>query len=87
MAVGYFHDMARIFHELNRVCSPSAKMAFVVGDSAPYGIHLPVDQWLGQIAVSAGFQSFEFEKLRDRNTKWKNRKHRVLLHEGILKIS
>lgn len=58
----------------------------MVGDSAPYGVYVPVDQWLGRLALAAGFKSFDFVKLRDRNTKWKNRKHRVPLHEGILRV-
>ena len=44
----------------------------------------PVIEWLGKLATSAGFRSFTFEKTRDRNTKWKNRKHRVPLCEGRL---
>jgi len=36
--------------------------------------------------VGAGFDSWQFEKLRDRNIKWKNRKHRVPLHEGLLTV-
>ena len=63
-------------------------MCFVVGDSAPYGIYVPVDKWLGELALSAGFNKYNFEKLRDRNTKWKNRKHRVpTAHEGRLWIN
>jgi len=57
----------------------------VVGDSAPYGIYVPVDKWLGELAISAGFKSYYFEKTRDRNVKWKiSRKHKVPLHEGRL---
>ncbi|EQD27321.1 hypothetical protein B2A_15275, partial [mine drainage metagenome] len=44
----------------------------------------PVERWLGELSVSVGFRSYEFEKLRDRNTKWLNRKHRVPLQEGRL---
>ena len=36
------------------------------------------------LAIAAGFKSFTFEKTRDRNVKWKNRKHRVPLQEGRL---
>ena len=61
-------------------------MCWVVGDSAPYGVYIPVDEWLGKIAVSLGFKSFSFEKVRDRNIKWKNRTHSVLLKEGYLWI-
>jgi DNA modification methylase len=82
----YFSDMARMWVELRRVTSEGALICFVIGDSAPYGIYVPVDQWLGELATVAGFKSFGFEKLRSRNIKWKNRKHRVPLHEGILWI-
>lgn len=86
MIAAYFNDLAKVFHSLRRVTSENALMCFVIGDSAPYGIYVPVDKWLGELAVSAGFSSYSFEKLRDRNTKWKNRKHTVPLHEGRLWI-
>lgn len=86
MIVAYFADLAQTWHALRRICAPGGEALFVVGDSAPYGVHVPVDRWLGELALAAGFKSFEFTKLRDRNTKWKNRKHRVPLHEGILRV-
>jgi DNA modification methylase len=84
MIVAYFHDLARVWLALRRVCAPGALVCFVIGDSAPYGVHVPAEEWLGQLALSAGFKSFTFEKLRDRNHRWLNRKHRVPLHEGRL---
>jgi hypothetical protein len=39
---------------------------------------------MGLLALGAGFKSFNFEKVRDRNVKWKNRKHKVPLCEGFL---
>ena len=86
MIVAYFHDLARTWVSLRRVCRPGAVAHFVIGDSAPYAVHIPVERWLGELALGAGFTSWEFEKLRDRNVKWKNRKHRVPLHEGILTV-
>lgn len=86
LAVAYFHDMARVWKALRRVAAPGAEVCFVVGDSAPYGVHLPVERWLGRLAESAGFTDFRFEKTRDRNVKWRNRKHRVPLHEGRLQV-
>lgn len=53
----------------------------------PYGVYIPVDAWLGRLAVGAGFSGYSFEKLRDRNIKWKNRKHRAPLKEGRLWIN
>ena len=80
----YFLDLARVWLALRRVCRSPSKVCFVVGDSAPYGVYVPAIEWLGKLAVAAGFESFTFEKTRDRNTKWKNRKHRVPLCEGRL---
>jgi hypothetical protein len=84
MIAAYFSDMANMWVSLRRAASPGALACFVIGDSAPYGVYVPVDRWLGTLAVAAGFHSFRFEKTRDRNIKWKNRKHRVPLHEGRL---
>jgi hypothetical protein len=84
MVLGYFFDSAQIWQALRRAARPGATVCYVVGDSAPYGIHVPVEQWLGELAVAAGFRSWRFEKVRDRNTKWKNRKHTHPLHEGRL---
>jgi len=86
MVGSYFIDLARVFHSLKKLTTNKAKLAFVIGDSAPYGIYVPVDEWLGKLAVAAGFGKFSFEKIRDRNNKWKNRKHTVPLKEGILWI-
>lgn len=84
MIAAYFTDMASMWVSLRRVTSSGALVCFVIGDSAPYGVYAPVDRWLGTLAVAAGFRTFRFEKTRDRNIKWKNRKHQVPLHEGRL---
>jgi hypothetical protein len=84
MVVAYFHDLAHIWRNLRRSCARGSEVCFVIGDSAPYGVYVPVERWLGELAVSVGFSSWTFEKVRDRNVKWKNRKHRVPLHEGRL---
>jgi hypothetical protein len=87
MVAAYFSDLADVFLSLRKVTTNHCKMCFVIGDSAPYGIYVPVDQWLGELALAAGFKDYSFEKLRDRNVKWKNRKHDVPLHEGRLWIN
>jgi hypothetical protein len=87
MIAAYFHDLAHVFHTLRKATSESCRMCFVIGDSAPYGVYVPVDRWLGELAVEAGFTNYQFEKLRDRNIKWKNRKHTVPLQEGRLWIN
>jgi DNA modification methylase len=86
MLAAYFGDMAKTFKALRRVTKENSTICLVIGDSAPYGVHAPVERWFGEIALACGFKSWEFEKIRDRNVKWKNRKHDVLLHEGRLWI-
>jgi hypothetical protein len=84
MIAAYFFDLAKIWENSRQAMSPDSKVCFVIGDSAPYGVHVPAERWLGQLAIASGFNSYSFEKLRDRNIKWKNRTHTVPLHEGRL---
>lgn len=86
MIAAYYLDMAKVFISLRSVMKSKSTMCFVIGDSAPYGIYAPADKWFTSLALAAGFDSCEFEKIRDRNIKWKNRKHRVPLKEGRLWI-
>jgi len=51
MIATYFHDMARVLNSLKRVTNENSLLCFVIGDSAPYGIHIPVERWLGELAV------------------------------------
>ncbi len=84
MIAAYFVDMGKTWKILRKVCKEEAKICFVIGDSAPYGVYTPVEKWFEILALSAGFRNCTFEKIRDRNIKWKNRKHRVPLKEGNL---
>lgn len=84
MVACYFHDLARTWLALRRKCASGASVCMVIGDSAPYGVYVPVIDWLGALALAAGFKRWKFERTRDRNVKWKNRKHRVPLCEGRL---
>jgi hypothetical protein len=84
MVACYFLDMASVWKSLRRICDSPSEVCFVIGDSAPYGVYVPVVEWLAKLALEAGFKRWAFTKLRDRNIKWKNRKHRVPLCEGHL---
>ncbi len=84
MVASYFQDLANVWHSLRRVCASPSKVCFVIGDVAPYGVYVPVMEWLGKLALAAGFEAWHFERTRDRNVKWKNRKHTVPLCEGQL---
>ena len=86
MVTGYFYDNSQVFDSLRKKTTRGANICYVVGDSAPYGVHVPVERWLGELALASGFKEWSFTKVRDRNTKWKNRKHTHPLHEGYLWI-
>jgi hypothetical protein len=68
---------------------PNTKALFVLGDSAPYGVHIPTDKLIGDIGISIGFDSYEIEVLRTRGDKWKAnpQRHNVPLREGIVILS
>lgn len=86
MVAAYCRDIGSVLHQLRRVCKSGSRMCWVIGDSAPYGVYCPIEKWIAEMAMDAGFKRYRFDKLRDRNIKWKNRKHRVPLKEGLLWI-
>lgn len=86
MVAAYCRDIGIVLQQLRAVCKSGSPMCWVIGDSAPYGIYCPIEKWIETLAIASGFKQCRFEKLRDRNTKWKNRKHRVPLKEGLLWI-
>jgi DNA modification methylase len=51
MAAAYFTDLGNVFYALRPLCKIGCRMCFVVGDSAPYGVYLAVDKWLGELAL------------------------------------
>ena len=89
MVSGYFNDMYKIIKDVYRVMKPNTKALFVLGDSAPYGIHIPTDKLIGDIGVGIGFNSYEIEVLRTRGDKWKAnpQRHNIPLREGVVILS
>lgn len=88
MVAGYFNDMLPILREAFRVLKPGAAFILIMGDSAPYGVHIPTEVYLGEIGISVGFNRYEIEDLRVRGGKWKNnpQRHTVALKESILTL-
>ena len=86
MVAGYFNDMIKVIEQVYKVLKPGATFALVLGDSAPYGVYIPTEEYLGRLALTLGFRSYHVQNLRNRGEKWKNNTHRhnVLLKEGIL---
>jgi DNA modification methylase len=85
----YFQDMYDVLKEMRRILTPNAHAYLILGDSAPYGIHIPTTQFLGEIAQSVGFGDFRIYKIRSRGDKWKglSNRHNIELSENILELS
>lgn len=86
MVIGYFNDIYKVIKEVYRVLKPDSSALFVLGDSAPYGVHIPTDKLIGEIGCSIGFKSYSLEILRKRGDKWKAnpQRHGVSLQESIV---
>jgi DNA modification methylase len=86
MVAGYFNDMFHVLKEILRVLKPGCSCIFVLGDSAPYGIYIPTDKLLGEIAVGVGFKEYRMIMLRERGKKWKNlvQRHNLPLRESVV---
>lgn len=84
----YFEDMYYVLKEMRRVLNPNSQAYLILGDSAPYGMHIPTTQFLGEIAMSIGFSNFRINKIRSRGHKWKVKtRHNVELSENILQLN
>ena len=85
---GYFEDMSEILAACQRALRPGGAFVLVIGDSAPYGVHVETERVLGDIAVDIGYTDYSVEVIRSRGEKWagNSQRHHVKLKESILTI-
>ncbi len=88
LVVGYMNDMYRVLKDCYRVLKKGSTAKFILGDSAPYGVHIPTDELIGIIGVKVGFKSYDIDILRTRGDKWKDnpQRHGVALRESIVTL-
>jgi DNA modification methylase len=88
MVTGYFNDMYRIIKDNFRVLRPGCRALYILGDSAPYGVHIPTDELIGRIGVAIGFRHYTIRLLRERGGKWEKnpQRHDVDLRESIVTL-
>lgn len=86
MVIGYFNDLFKILKDNYRVMKKGSTAIYVLGDSAPYGVHIPTDELIGQIAQCIGFKGYDINILRTRGDKWKDnpQRHGVALRESMV---
>jgi DNA modification methylase len=89
MVAGYFNDMLQVIRETFRVLKQGSSFILILGDSAPYGVYIPTDVYLGEIGKAVGFANYTVEELRTRGGKWKDnpQRHSVALKECILTLN
>lgn len=88
MVAGYFNDMSLVLRRVYEALKPGGTFVLVLGDSAPYGVHIPTEAYLGEIAKGIGFKTYKVEVLRKRGDKWASnpQRHTVKLKESILTL-
>lgn len=88
MTIGYFNDMYNIIKDNFRVLKDGSKAVYILGDSAPYGVHIPTDILIGKIGKSIGFKDYKIDVLRVRGGKWASnpQRHTVPLKESIVTL-
>lgn len=89
MVALYFNDMLAVLQEAYRVLKPGGTFCLVLGDSAPYGVHIETENLIGQLGLGLGFQKFEYQEFRTRGGKWKAnpQRHTVKLREGVVQLT
>lgn len=89
MVAGYFEDMLKVIQGAYAVLKAGCPFILVLGDSAPYGVHVRTDEIIGELATAVGFSGYEVEVIRERGGKWagNTQRHKVPLRESIVTIT
>ncbi len=82
----YFAGIAQVLANLADALRPGAPCAWLVGDSAPYGVHIDTPELIGELAVHLGFRVEADILLRHRGRRWTTAgtRHQVELSERLL---
>lgn len=89
MVAGYFEDMLKVIEGAHAILKVGQPFILVLGDSAPYGVHVRTDEIIGELATAVGFSGYEVEVIRERGGKWagNTQRHKVPLRESIVTIT
>ena len=68
----YMRDMGVVLTRLLSTMRPGAAVAVVVGDSAPYDVHVHTPRLLGRLAEEIGYCAEGSEKLRSRGQRFRS---------------
>lgn len=86
MICGYFDDMQNLFEKFYRKVRTGGTIYFNVANSAYFGVEIPVDYIIADIATGAGFTVREIRKARDLKPSPQQSKKISKLRESVLVI-
>ena len=86
MICAYFEDMQFLFSEFSKKMKKGGVIYFNVANSAYYGVEVPVDYIIADIAESCGFKVREIRKARDLKTSPQQRCEIGKLRESVIVI-
>ena len=88
MVAQYFQDMLQVIVQVYASLVPKGVFILVLGDSAPYGVHVATDELVARIALDVGFRDYSIEIIRTRGDKWagNSQRHKVPLRESIVTL-
>jgi DNA modification methylase len=88
MCIQYFNDMYQCLNEMFRSLKTGKQCLIILGDSAPYGIYIPTDKIIKELALQIGFKNAKINILKKRGNKWNSikgkRTHKISLRESLL---
>jgi hypothetical protein len=82
----YFADITRVLGHLHHHMPPGARAAWMVGDSAPYGVYVDTPRIIGRLASVIGFETEDDITVRSRGLRWRKNgsRHQVPLSERLI---
>jgi hypothetical protein len=84
----YFADLARVLVHLRANSARGARAAWLIGDSAPYGVHVDTPRLVGALARDVGFALVDDVVVRSRGLRWRTNgsRHQVPLSERLITL-
>lgn len=82
----YFADIAAVLRNAHAYLATDGLLAWVIGDSAPYGVYVDTPTLVKQMAAELGFSPVKDVVLRSRGRRWTQNgtRHQVALSERLI---
>lgn len=86
MLPAYLADIFQVLMRAHENLADGATLAWVVGDSAPYGVYVDTPTLIFQMAAEAGFTPLQTLPLRPRGSRWAQNgtRHQLALSEQLI---